>query len=60
MNHVLGEIHSDFYNKWFDTIFLISALASLIFIYVSRRQYITKVYAGSAGILDSSFEDHLE
>lgn len=34
---VLGDLQFKFYHRWFDVIFLISALVSIVFIYVSRQ-----------------------
>ncbi|KAF7495473.1 Golgi pH regulator [Sarcoptes scabiei] len=38
ITEVLGDLQFKFYHRWFDVIFLISALISIIFIYVSQQQ----------------------
>ncbi|EPZ32570.1 GPCR 89-related domain-containing protein [Rozella allomycis CSF55] len=35
---VLSDIKFDFYHRWFDVIFLISALTSVIIIYVNQSK----------------------
>ncbi|KAI8621541.1 Abscisic acid G-protein coupled receptor-domain-containing protein [Chytriomyces sp. MP71] len=38
ISNVLGDVHFDFYQRWFDFIFLVSAFASFIFIYATREE----------------------
>ncbi|XP_055381520.1 Golgi pH regulator [Condylostylus longicornis] len=36
ITEVLGSLHFNFYHRWFDVIFLVSALATIIFLYLLR------------------------
>ncbi|KAJ3022389.1 UNVERIFIED_CONTAM: Golgi pH regulator B [Siphonaria sp. JEL0065] len=47
ISNVLGDIQFDFYQRWFDFIFLVSAIASLVFIFATREEHESDV--GSLG-----------
>ncbi|KAI1278375.1 Golgi pH regulator [Halotydeus destructor] len=38
VTEVLGDLQFNFYHRWFDVIFLVSALSSIGFLYVARKQ----------------------
>ncbi|XP_069746576.1 Golgi pH regulator isoform X4 [Narcine bancroftii] len=38
VTEVLGELQFNFYHRWFDVIFLVSALSSIIFLYLAHKQ----------------------
>ncbi|KAI8040044.1 Golgi pH regulator [Drosophila gunungcola] len=37
ITEVLGNLHFNFYHRWFDVIFLVSALTTIIVLYLSRK-----------------------
>jgi hypothetical protein len=38
VSQVLGELQFNFYHRWFDVIFLVSALSSIGFLYLVHKQ----------------------
>ncbi|XP_072884949.1 Golgi pH regulator isoform X2 [Hemitrygon akajei] len=38
VTEVLGELQFSFYHRWFDVIFLVSALSSIVFLYLAHKQ----------------------
>lgn len=38
VTEVLGQLEFSFYHKWFDVIFLVSALSSIAFLYIAHKQ----------------------
>ena len=35
---VLGDVHFAFYHRWFDVIFLVAALSSIAFLYLTHSR----------------------
>lgn len=51
---VLGDLQFHFYHRWFDVIFLVSALASIGFLYVAHKQAPEKQIHGYSSSTSSS------
>lgn len=37
ITEVLGNLHFNFYHRWFDVIFLVSALSTIVVLYLSQK-----------------------
>ena len=37
ITEVLGSLHFNFYHRWFDVIFLVSALSTILVLYLSQK-----------------------
>ncbi len=38
ISQVVGNLHFSFYHRWFDVIFLVSALSSIGFLYLAHKR----------------------
>lgn len=39
ITEVLGNLHFNFYHRWFDVIFLVSALTTIVVLYLSQKPW---------------------
>lgn len=39
ITEVLGNLHFNFYHRWFDVIFLVSALSTIVVLYLSQKPW---------------------